>query len=128
LYISLITETFAEEPEAIVGGQPASLGEFPHQASLRLDNSHICGGSIIAPNKILTAAHCVYGSVFPPYNNLKIATGTIQLNGGQLHKVVKIVVHPQYSNRREDAWKNDVAVITVNRRRITRHYNLLLQF
>lgn len=110
--ISSIAETFAEEPEAIVGGQPAKLGEFPHQVSLREDGSHICGGSIIAPTKILTAAHCVEGTL--SLRSLKIATGTTQLNGGELHSVAKIVMHPEYSDRVEDAWKNDVAVITVS--------------
>jgi len=43
----------------IVGGADAAEGQFPHQVSLRQLSSHICGGSIIAPQVILTAAHCV---------------------------------------------------------------------
>lgn len=43
----------------IVGGDDAQVGQFPHQVSLRQLSSHICGGSIIAPQIILTAAHCV---------------------------------------------------------------------
>lgn len=43
----------------IVGGADAQDGQFPHQVSLRQLSSHICGGSIIAPQIILTAAHCV---------------------------------------------------------------------
>ncbi|XP_011690276.1 PREDICTED: uncharacterized protein LOC105451493 [Wasmannia auropunctata] len=106
-------QTFAEEPEAIVGGEPASPGEFPHQVSLRLDGSHVCGGSIIAPNKILTAAHCVVGIAYPPYSNYKVATGTNSISGGEIHTVKSILVHPQYSDKYEDAWKNDIAVITL---------------
>ncbi|XP_071561312.1 chymotrypsin-1-like [Temnothorax nylanderi] len=109
----LAQQTFADDPEQIVGGTPAAPGEFPHQVSLRVNGNHICGGSIIAPTKVLTAAHCVDGIVYPPYNNLRIATGTIQINGGKLHVVSKVAVHPQYSGRREDAWRNDVAVITL---------------
>jgi len=114
LVIGVLTQqTFAEEPEAIVGGQPAALGEFPHQVSLRLNGNHICGGSIIGNTKILTAAHCVDGTARPPYNNFTIATGTISISGGQIHNVARVVVHPQYSGSQKDAYNNDVAVITL---------------
>lgn len=43
----------------IVGGVDATLGQFPHQISLRQSGSHICGGSIISRDFILTAGHCV---------------------------------------------------------------------
>ena len=35
--------------------------EFPWQISLRNLGSHICGGSIINENQVITAAHCVEG-------------------------------------------------------------------
>ena len=45
----------------IVGGQSATLGQFPYQALLSLKDSAgkpgVCGGSIISHNFILTAAH-----------------------------------------------------------------------
>ncbi|EGI60766.1 Chymotrypsin-1 [Acromyrmex echinatior] len=105
----LAQQTFAEEPEAIVGGQTATPGEFPHQVSLKYNGNHVCGGSIIASNKILTAAHCVTFTK-PPYKDFKVATGSISITGGELHNVEKIIVHPQYSDRYEDAWKNDIAL------------------
>lgn len=43
----------------IVGGQNAKNNQFPYQISLRLNNYHICGGSIISKNYVITAAHCV---------------------------------------------------------------------
>ncbi|XP_018364198.1 PREDICTED: chymotrypsin-1-like [Trachymyrmex cornetzi] len=106
----LAQQTFAEEPEAIVGGQTARPGEFPHQVSLRYKGNHVCGGSIIASTKILTAAHCVTFTQ-PPYEDFKVATGSVSITAGELHNVEKIIVHPQYSDKYEDAWKNDIAVI-----------------
>ncbi|KAJ8394701.1 hypothetical protein AAFF_G00043010 [Aldrovandia affinis] len=43
----------------IVGGQVASRGAWPWQVSLQISSQHLCGGSIITPYWIVTAAHCV---------------------------------------------------------------------
>ncbi|KAM7293419.1 putative serine protease [Ixodes scapularis] len=43
----------------IVGGSDATPLEFPWQISLRISGQHICGGSIINKQHILTAAHCI---------------------------------------------------------------------
>jgi len=49
--------------DRIVGGEEASKCQLPWQASLQrlhsYGSSHFCGGSLIAKNWILTAAHCL---------------------------------------------------------------------
>ncbi|KAG8506408.1 Serine protease 27 [Galemys pyrenaicus] len=42
----------------MVGGQDALEREWPWQASIQRNGSHICGGSLITERWVLTAAHC----------------------------------------------------------------------
>ena len=43
----------------VVNGQDASPHSWPWQISLRVHGRHICGGSLIRDDWIVTAAHCV---------------------------------------------------------------------
>jgi len=42
----------------IVGGSEASRGQFPWQVAIIIDDSTFCGGSLISPDWVMTAAHC----------------------------------------------------------------------
>ena len=63
LLLSLLSLTWTVGGGAIVGGEEAAPGEFPHLvAVLRgLGGSLLCAGSLIAPDKVLTAGHCCDG-------------------------------------------------------------------
>lgn len=50
-----------EQEERILGGSYIEIINAPWQVSVRIRGVHYCGGSVIANNAILTAAHCTYG-------------------------------------------------------------------
>lgn len=102
----------------IVRGTPAQLGEFPHVIILKYQGSFTCGGSLIASNVVLTAAHCVVdylpgGQSYPPVRGgLTITAGTVNLNnGGVVVQVQSIYSHPQYTP--SDSYVNDIAILKV---------------
>lgn len=48
----------------IIGGSPAAAGQFPWQVAVQFRTSagnFFCGGSLIDPSWVLTAAHCAVG-------------------------------------------------------------------
>ncbi|XP_055304993.1 trypsin alpha-3-like [Sitodiplosis mosellana] len=91
----------------IVGGQTAKIENFKWQAALLEDSTFFCGGSIISPTKILSAAHCTENIIY--YNKLKARVGsTNPTAGGVIKSIVKIRSHPDYN--RPTSMNNDIAI------------------
>merc|ERR1712059_243006 len=55
---TLVTLSLGQDK--IVGGHEAEPHSIPWQVSLRrkADNFHFCGGSVVGPRHVVTAAHC----------------------------------------------------------------------
>lgn len=84
----------------IVGGVEVDISEVPFQISLQYGSSHICGGSLISKNRVLTAAHCTSGS---SASSLKVRIGSsTHAKGGILVQVKKITQHPKYNSNTID--------------------------
>jgi secreted trypsin-like serine protease len=90
----------------VLGGTPASIGHWPFIAALvehgqSAFDGQFCGGSVIAPTVVLTAAHCVSGS---SPSSIDVITGRAQLSAastGQRLAVRAILVDPGYNANTE---------------------------
>ncbi|MEV6653039.1 trypsin-like serine protease [Streptomyces sp. NPDC051219] len=104
----------------IIGGVNAPSGEAPWMTQLYYQdadgNGYFCGGALIAPSKVLTAAHCAYGVDW--VNTGYVVAGATQLatesslNGGKAAAVKRVWINPGYN---DDTLKGDVAVLTLDR-------------
>merc|ERR1712168_1280911 len=89
--------------QRVVGGNVAAPGAWPWQISLKKPGFggfwfHTCGGSVIAPRWILTAAHCLKNK---RVSNYRVVTGEFDLRtkdrNEETHQIEKIIVHEKYS-------------------------------
>ncbi|XP_011156956.1 chymotrypsin-1-like [Solenopsis invicta] len=89
-----VVGVYGDEPEKLVNAIPSSINEYPHCVSMRNRGQHMCGGSIIGPKHVLTAAHCVQN--LP--SSVTIVSGTSLLNqGGESHRIEKVFAHENYN-------------------------------
>ncbi|MGX2995543.1 trypsin-like serine protease [Streptomyces sp. JNUCC 64] len=118
--------TAGEGPDAgagpqpfIIGGSQSTVSAAPWMAQLWYYNrdtqkGSFCGGSLVAANKVLTAAHCVHGLNWKKWG--ATLTGATKLGdeggGATLAGVHRVWKHPKYNH---DTLRNDVAVITLDR-------------
>ncbi|MFD4510150.1 trypsin-like serine protease [Streptomyces sp. NPDC058457] len=108
----------------IIGGGTTTISSAPWMAQLWYDGTDIsffCGGTVVSPTKILTAAHCVRDENGKAYNwaaNGYIVTGTASLpdgtdlHGGTVTRVARQWNHPSFS---PTTINNDIAVLTLTK-------------
>nr|XP_044249214.1 transmembrane protease serine 9-like [Drosophila takahashii] len=103
----------------IVGGYVTDIAQVPYQISLRYkgittpENAfrHRCGGSILSATEVLTAAHCIIGTVASQF---KVIAGSNYQTGsdGAITNVKAIHMHQDYFSGA--AYNNDIALLVVD--------------
>jgi secreted trypsin-like serine protease len=114
LVLALAPSALASPPKAstsIVGGQTADIGDWPSIAFLltawdsngdgQLDTQAQCTGTVIAPQWVVSAAHCAFRPDGRGVDGMVTVTGVGDLNdpSGEAIAADKLVVHPDWDPR-----------------------------
>jgi secreted trypsin-like serine protease len=121
---SLGGAALAEDTEMIVNGVPVPQGKYPWQVRLYSsmeDKKGFCGGSIIAPQWVLTASHCLakgesHGgpNTAVDAENVVVGYGSIDRTKTTKIPAEKIFVHQGYLDKGLDG-KADIALIKLKK-------------
>ncbi len=108
----------AHPAQAVIGGQKSSTAAAPWTVTINLwrqtdtypRSGQFCGGTLVTPRKVVTAAHCV---VDEAPTDLGVVAGRTDLrhHEGRMRKVTKAWIHPRFGRHLE----NDVAVLTLDK-------------
>ncbi|KAF5289345.1 hypothetical protein FQA39_LY15131 [Lamprigera yunnana] len=94
----------------IIGGEPVEIEDYLYQVSIQSEKYYFCGGFIVSPNTILTAAHCVHkGGV----SEFTVAYGSKHLYGGNSTTVNSVEVHEDYDASSHDC---DIALLLLSKK------------
>jgi len=98
----------------IVGGTDVPAGKYPWLVQLQVGTG-LCGGTLIRPNWVLTAAHCLAElggtnqAVFAP--DIDVLVGSVALDGGRAIGVTQAIIFPDYAVGSRGELIRDVALL-----------------
>lgn len=83
---------------AVIGGSPAAAGEFEATGALLTGGGVLCTGTLVAPDAVLTAAHCLSplltGGIPPSFT---LALDASAASDGQIYTGASAYPHPDYN-------------------------------
>jgi secreted trypsin-like serine protease len=95
----------------IVNGVTAAISDAPWQVQVTPvygSSTFLCGGSLIAADWVVTAAHCVDGTPA----SVTVRAGNATTNAGATKTVSNIYLHPSYVD--DNTFKNDIALLKLS--------------
>lgn len=80
-----------EPTQRVIGGRESAGGRYSYAVSLADNLGSFCGASLIAPDVVLSAAHCSGGT----YHAI-IGRHDLDTNEGDEVEIKEEIVHPEY--------------------------------
>ncbi|XP_074502549.1 plasminogen activator, urokinase a [Sebastes fasciatus] len=99
----------------IVGGSFTPIESHPWVAALFQRSRFLCGGSLISPCWVLTAAHCFADGAKTDIQHLSVYLGKTAINDTDANReqsftVEKLIIHQQFN---ESNLNNDIALLKI---------------
>ncbi|KAM3512741.1 hypothetical protein MY11210_003615 [Beauveria gryllotalpidicola] len=110
IYAAALGAQLAAAGPSIIGGQRASNGSAPYIVSIQSMGTHICAGTLIRDNVVLTASHCLVDEIA---RALKVVAGSHSVQeGGVKREVAKGIAHADHDGIKRF---NDIALLRLRR-------------
>lgn len=111
LAVSASLQVASTPARAITGGRLATQ-QYPHMAALFFKGDFMCGASLVAPEWILTAAHCML-SKNPADFTFVLGRQNFNDSGGEAIQATLMNIHESYGRPKPDS--HDVALLKLAR-------------
>ncbi|XP_034253057.1 trypsin 3A1-like isoform X2 [Thrips palmi] len=82
---------------AVIGGQQTTIELHPHLVAIDFQGDMVCGGALLSPKTVITAASCFFATDF--YSRmLTVRVGSqVRDGGGEAFEVADYEQHPDYN-------------------------------
>lgn len=95
----------------IVNGNESNPEFFPWVVIITQNFIKKCSGSLISFEHVITAAHCIQGSLRDTHVLIGLTDFKNPFNPDNIFSVTKVTIHPEYSGN-----KNDVVILKLSRK------------
>lgn len=95
----------------VVGGSDVSVSDVPWQVLFIIDDAIVCGGALVSPTQIVSAAHCFAGQPLREVQAWAGVTNMSDRSNASSLSIKSVTNHPNYD---ATTYANDIALVKLS--------------